>query len=220
VVVSGGAKGIDAASHLAALRVRGRTWVVAGTGPRHCYPLEHQGLFEQVGSGPGAMLWPCEAGPRGDFLGRNEVLVALADAVVIVQAGARSGALHAAGCALRQGKPLWVMPAAPWMKKYHAGSLRLLGQGARPLIKAQTLLDTLGRRRSHEAPSGRQAIVSFSPTESKILQVVSQAPVHRDILIERAGLNTAEVTAALLTLALENVVVEGPPGFFRRNVAP
>jgi DNA processing protein len=125
VVVSGGAVGIDAAAHEGALRAGGRTWAVAGTGHTHCFPPEHAGLFERIGRGPGAMVWPFppQFKHRGGFISRNRVLVTLSDAVVVVQAGALSGALNAASWAVRLGKPLWVVPAPPgWTTSRARGS--------------------------------------------------------------------------------------------------
>jgi DNA processing protein len=221
VVVSGGAVGIDAAAHVAALAIGGRTWAVAGTDPSHCYPAEHSELFNSIAQGPGAMLWPFEGGGnRGSFLARNQVLVALADAVVIVQAGLRSGAVHAASCARALGKPLWVVPAAPWMSDF-AGSLKLIDEGARVLTSVDPLLRSLPITHGaaepllHVAADG--STYAISECESLVLETISQRPLHIDAIVARVSQSAQAVTAALLTLALENVVVEGPPGLFRRR---
>ncbi|HLK36246.1 MAG TPA: DNA-processing protein DprA [Polyangiaceae bacterium] len=222
VVVSGGAKGIDAAAHRGALDARGRTWSVAATGHEHCYPKTHAKLFETIGRGPGAMLWPFapEYRHRTAFLSRNGVLVAMADAVVVVQAGPDSGALHAASCARRLRRPLWVVPVAPWSqeKDAFAGSLQLLGEGARALTSADVLLASLGIpvESATEPAEARLAAPAFR-VESKLLSVISNVPQHVDALSAQAGQTVQAVTAEVLTLALENVVVEGPPGFFRRR---
>jgi DNA processing protein len=224
VVVSGGAYGIDAAAHEGAMEGGGRTWVVAPTGHKRIYPDGHADLFDRVGRGPGAMLWPFAPGhaSRTAFLIRNRVLVALADAVVVTQAGIPSGALHAAACAARWGKPLWVVPAAPWMATF-AGSMRLLDRGARPLTSSEALLRALGLASPGvaTAPSAppRFTTPSFtiSPSESNVLNAILDTPLHPDAIASRAGESSRATTAALLTLALEDVVVEGPPGFFRRR---
>jgi DNA processing protein len=225
VVVSGGAVGVDAAAHTTALQSGGRTWVVAGTDPDHCYPSTHADLFESIGRGPGAMLWPFHgAGTRGAFLARNEVLVALADAVVVVQAGLHSGALHAASCARALKKPLWVVPAAPWMPAF-AGSLKLLEDGAFALTSVDRLLRSLGvvsGAAADHCSSGVETsglMPTFSDCEYKVLDAISKGPLHVDAIVAQANQSAQAVTAALLTLALENVVVEGPPGLFRRRRA-
>jgi len=217
VVVSGGAEGIDAAAHRGALEAGGRTWAVAPTGHGECFPPGHASLFEAIANGPGAMLWPFADGyhHRSAFLARNRVLVALSDAVVVVQAGMPSGALHAASCARQLNKPLWVVPAAPWMEEF-AGSRHLLEQGALPLTSIDALLSSLALNRP---PGGQTRAPSFtlSENESIVLRALSDAPLHLDSIAVRAERAAHETAAALLTLALENVVVEGPPGFFRRR---
>ncbi|HEX8794861.1 MAG TPA: DNA-processing protein DprA [Polyangiaceae bacterium] len=225
VVASGGALGIDAAAHEGTLEAGGRTWCLAGTGERHCFPPEHAELFARIASGPGAMVWPFapDLGARARlFHQRNNVLVALSDAVVVVQAALQSGALSTAARALRQRKPLWVVPVSPWLldekdeRCDFAGSRRLLDGGVRPLQAVGPLLGSLAhlvrnpRDRAASDAAGRLLAGLPAPLEP---------PLHLDEIAARAHLSPQAATAALLTLALENVVVEGPPGFFRRRDA-
>jgi DNA processing protein len=214
VVASGGAFGIDAAAHRGALAAGGRTWVVAGTGHRRCSPGKHRDLFETIGQGPGAMIWPFEPGysHTSAFLVRNHVLAALVDAVVVIQAGLPSGALHAAGCARTARRPLWVVPTPPWTKGFE-GSLKLLDEGAHPLRSTAAFLAALGLAQAPPAQPSRP----LSESETAILRATSSTPLHLDEIASRAGAAAQAAAAALLTLALENVVVEGPPGFYRRR---
>jgi DNA processing protein len=219
VVVSGGALGIDAAAHRGALEANGRTWVVAGTGHAHCYPPEHDRLFETIARGPGAMVWPFGANHRhrSAFRIRNRVLAALADAVIVIQAGAQSGALHTSAWARRLAKPLWVVPAAPWAGDDFAGSRKLLDEGVRPLASVERLLSVLplaaevAQARTTEPPLNFESSIYIN-----ILRSMSKVPLHIDEIAARVDSPVKAIAAALLTLALENVVVEGPPGFFRR----
>jgi DNA processing protein len=218
VVVSGGALGIDGAAHRGALAAGGRTWAVAGTGCEHVFPESHADLFERIARGPGAMIWPFapDYRHRSGFLARNRVLVALADAVVVVQAGFPSGALRAASAARMLGKPLWVVPAPPWLESFR-GSRMLLDRGAHPLLFVERFLTSLGLApaagpRPFELPSR-----PLEPNETAILRGISSVPLHLDEIASRGRLPAHAAAAALLTLTLENVVVEGPPGFFRRR---
>jgi DNA processing protein len=244
VVVSGGALGIDEAAHEGALEAGGRTWCVAGTGHEHCFPSGHKELFERIAEGPGAMVWPFAPSysHRAGFLVRNGILVALADAVVVVQAGFPSGALRAAACARRLKRPLWVVavpPWEPWSRPDFEGSRNLLAEGARPLLSTESFLATLGMcprlaeggATAGPPPPGVASADPFlntlpslpsrplSDTERLVLSSTSTDPRHLDAIVEHAHLPTQAVSSALLTLALENVVVEGPPGFFRRGNA-
>ncbi len=226
VIVSGGALGVDAAAHQGALDAHGRTWAVAATGHEQCRPASHTSLFDAIAKGPGAMIWPFAPtyAHRSGFLTRNRVLVALSDAVVVVQAGLPSGALHAASWARKLSKPLWVVPAAPWMEEFR-GSHRLLDEGARPLTSIDRLLQSLGLAEAEasgctgRAEPGHGSDRPLSAHESAVLAVSSAIPLHTDVITARAGLSPQATASALLTLALEDVVVEGPPGFFRRRDA-
>jgi DNA processing protein len=232
VVVSGGALGIDAAAHVGALDAGGRTWVVAGTGCEHCFPPEHAALFARVAEGPGAMIWPFAPSSNahaGSFRARNRVLVALSDAVVVVQAGLMSGALNAASSARKLERPLWVVPASTWLGAEFDGSRQLLDEGARPLQSVDALLRSLSPSRTAPSaaaasnpswPLPRPPSRPLSEAEQTVLAATSSTPVHLDEIASRTPLPTAAVTAALLTLALEDVVVEGPQGCFRRKNPP
>ena len=146
LVVSGGARGIDAAAHEGALAAGGRTWAVLPTGCDHVYPAEHASLFDAIVEGGGALLWPfppSQPARRHLFFARNRVLVALADAVVVVQAGIPSGALNAAMHARRLGKRLWVACPPAWATQGFEGSCALLDQGATPLTSPRPLLASL-----------------------------------------------------------------------------
>jgi DNA processing protein len=146
---------------------------------------------------------------------------------VVVQAALRSGALSTAARAQAQRKPLWVVPVSPWegaeppgddeeRRFDFGGSRRLLDQGARPLQAAEPLLASLAhlvRRATVGPPSEAERTLLTS------LPAPLEPPLHLDEIAARAHLSPQAATAALLTLALENVVVEGPPGFFRRRDA-
>jgi DNA processing protein len=191
-VVSGGAEGVDCAAHEGALHAGGRTWAFAPA---------YQG--------------------RSGFLLRNRVLIALSDAVVVVQAGFPSGALQAASWAKKLQKPLWVVPAAPWMNGF-AGSRQLLDEGARPLVSSAALLRALGIADSSSPASASNTSVALpeaarSEAATAIFAALSPSPSHADAIAARARLSAQVTTATLLTLALEDVVVEGPLGFFRRR---
>jgi len=242
VIVSGGAIGIDAAAHRAVLGVSGRTWVIAATGPDRCFPDCHARLFDEIADGPGAVLWPFHVGrrQRPAFHRRNRVLVALSDAVIVMQAGKRSGALHAAGCARKLGKPVWVAEPSTWTESFAGSRQLLLAERAHPLHSVETLLTSLDGPRhatcdpvdtssgvgaSRQSAMGTRSSAGMDGStedhifhsNNNILDVLSNVPLHLDRISTLARSSAQATAAALLTLALENVVVEGPPGFFRRR---
>jgi DNA processing protein len=221
VVVSGGALGIDAAAHKGALAAGGRTWAVAPTGHAAVFPEQHASLFDQIARGPGAMIWPFapDYRQRSGFLARNRVLVALADVVVVVQAGFPSGALRAAAVARKLGRPLWVVPAPPWLDGFRGSRLLLDGGGARPLLFVDGFLASLGAGVPARPQDRAPPLRPLNQSEAAALGATSTAPLHLDEIATRAALSAQAAASALLTLSLENVVVEGPPGFFARRDA-
>jgi DNA processing protein len=217
VVVSGGAIGIDAAAHEGALAKGGRTWCVAATGHAHTYPEEHARLYARIAtSGGGAMIWPFPPDRRAlrhNFRLRNGVLVALANAVVIVQARIPSGALNAAKWCRDLAKPLFVVLGPPWMPGFD-GCWRELDRGAKPLQASANVLTAAGLR------AGKERVFAaprpLTPSEEAVLSALTGAPLHLDEVAARSHLAAQVAATALLTLALENVVVEGPAGFYCR----
>jgi DNA processing protein len=234
VVVSGGAIGIDAAAHEGALEAGGSTWAIAATGHGHVFPPEHAALFERIAGEGGAMVWPFEANKKADplsFFARNGVLVALSEVVVVVQAGIPSGALNAAGWARKLGRPVWAVCPPPWIGGF-AGCALLLDRGARPLTSVSAWLRAVGLvqrpRTSPSTPPSTSAPTATStpvptrvltPHELAVVGALSTTGQHIDEISAKSGLCIAIVRTALLTLVLEDVVVEGPEGFFRRAKA-
>jgi DNA processing protein len=247
---SGGAVGIDAAAHEAALDAGGVTVLVAGGGLDRPYPPQHRGLFEQVVARGGALLARVPDGtpPMAPwFLARNEVLAALTVATIVVQAGLKSGARSTAAAARRLGRPLLVVPQAPWDDRGRGCALEL-SRGAVAVTRAEDVLEALGRdppppvrgrsraSRSLALPLEGLTVASpppsaplpadqdpRTPAEEAVLRAlgpVRASARHVDEICEETALGAHEVSGVLLTLTLGAVVVEGPAGFFRRLPAP
>jgi DNA processing protein len=145
VVVSGLARGIDAAAHRGALDAAGETVAVLGCGPDVAYPEENAELLERVAAN-GLVLSELPPGtePRPwHFPRRNRLLAALSVAVVVVEARLRSGALVTARLALDLGREVFVVPGWP-TSALSAGPLALLRDGARAIRGAEDLLEDLG----------------------------------------------------------------------------
>jgi DNA processing protein len=153
-VVSGGAYGIDAAAHRAALAVAGTTVAVLACPIDRAYPLAHSGLLEDVAA-TGSVV--CEVPPgrtatRWRFLQRNRLIAALSVGTVVVEAAARSGALSTAGHAGALGRPLMAVPG-PVGSQLSVGTHALIRDaGATLVTSAADVLAELGDRPS-EAPS-------------------------------------------------------------------
>lgn len=166
-VVSGGALGIDAAAHRAALGLPGGTTVVLGCGHRVPYPrplATPGGLFDAVLEDAGELvseLLPDEPPRAGAVRARNRIVAALADVVVVVEGGGRSGSLLTAGAAAERGRVVLAVPGdvrAPGS----VGPHRLLHEGVAPCTGPDELLDALASL-GHATASG--------PTDATTAQV-------------------------------------------------
>ncbi len=145
-IVSGLALGIDAAAHEGALSADAPTIGVLGGGHRHFFPRRNEALAERMLAAGGAVLSPFppdQAAYPGQFLARNGVVAALADAVLVVEAPARSGALNTASWAAGR-VPVLAVPGDV-DRKHVAGCLALIRDGATLARSAQDVLESLGR---------------------------------------------------------------------------
>lgn len=144
-VVSGLARGIDGAAHQAALDAGGRTIAVLGSGLMRLYPPEHRDLADRiVATGAVISEYAPETPPLAPlFPRRNRLVSGLADAVVVVEAPERSGALITASSALDQGKDVLVVPGRVSGLRNRGGHL-LIRDGARLVESAEDILADLG----------------------------------------------------------------------------
>jgi DNA processing protein len=145
VIVSGGAFGIDAAAHRAALGAGGETVIASAGGLDRAYPSSHSELFDRA-TDRGLLITesPPGASPqRGRFLTRNRIIAALSTGTVVVEAARRSGALNTATHAKRLGRPLMVVPG-PVTSAMSIGCHTLLRDDDRAGILVTSIDDVLG----------------------------------------------------------------------------
>jgi len=225
-IVSGFARGIDAAAHRAALASGGRTVAVLGCGLDVDYPSGHASLRAEI-AGSGAVLTefaPGTAPFATNFPRRNRIISGLALGVVVVEAAEDSGSLITARLALEQGREVFAVPGpidAPTSRGPHG----LLKQGAKLVETVNDIVEELlpqletvrtplsqdfvatgaGKRRSF-APKPPD----LSPEEQVMLRVIGREPRHLDDLTEQSRLSAAEVARILLGLELKALVHQLP----------
>jgi DNA processing protein len=210
-VVSGLAIGIDGAAHAATLEHGGRTIGVLGAGHGEPGPRAHRPLVRRIVQGGGAVI--SESAPhvratRGTFPRRNRVISALADATIVVEAPARSGALITARHALEQGRLLLVAPGRPTDPSV-AGCLALLREtDARPVVGLDELVADLGFASPADEPAGapllgrEEALRLLGDSERAIATRLCRSPAGPDLLTAETGLAPGVVAAALTLLQL------------------
>jgi DNA processing protein len=188
-IVSGLARGIDAAAHEGALAAGGRTVAVVAGGVDRATPRHHEALAARIAV-RGALLSEQEPGmppSPGMFVRRNRLIAALASAVVVVEAAERSGALSTAAAARRLGRVLFAVPGDV-DRTASQGCFALLKSGARLCTHAGDVLNVLPAVRNDTAP------------ESLVLESLAEEPIGIESLAARAALSLESTLAALLRL--------------------
>jgi len=220
-VVSGGAYGIDGAAHTGALDAGGATVVVFGGGLDRPYPDRHIALFERAAR-QGSLLSAFRPGTpplRGGFLARNAIIAALSDAVVVVDAGWRSGARSTALAARRLGRPVCVVPGSP-------GCDRLLAEGATSVRRGTDVLGLLSGQLPAPGSGGDRDSCSpaFLPdgeaTDLAVLVALDRAGSTAESVALRTGFATGQVLAVLMAMVLDGRVAQRPGGLFFRTTSP
>jgi DNA processing protein len=213
-VVSGLARGVDSAAHRGAL-VRGRTVAVLGSGPDIIYPHEHALLADDIAR-DGAVLseYPPGTPPRAfHFPQRNRIISGLSRAVVVVEAGERSGSLITAACALDQGREVMAVPGNV-LSGRNRGAHALLRDGARIVECADDILEELGGFPA-QAPAESHA---DSAGKDPLLRVmVPGQPYDLEELGAAAGVDGVRLLPRLLELELQGLVHRIDGGRFVRS---
>jgi DNA processing protein len=210
-IVSGLARGIDAEAHRGALEAKGRTVAVLGSALDRVYPPEHEDLARQITERGGALLseFPLGTGPRPHhFPQRNRVIAGLAQAVVVVEAKERSGALVTARFAGDQGREVLAVPGHP-TEPLAAGTNALLRDGAALVRSARDVAEALGLVIAVTSEDG--------PTGDDILDSLRRdRPLGLDELQSRCGRPVSELLSRLSLLEVEARVRRLPgPAYLR-----
>lgn len=215
-IVSGLARGIDAAAHRGALAVGGRTIAVLGGGLLKMYPPEHQNLADEICES-GAVLsesLPEQAPKSGSFPRRNRIVTGLSLGVIVVEAADRSGALISARLASEQGREVFAVPGR-MTDRMSRGTNGLIRDGATMVQSVDEVLEQLGpmpTAATIETSSGK-SITIRSPAELKlneqetlILQLVSEDATEIDWLIQHSELPAARVLSTVSVLEMRRLV--------------
>jgi DNA processing protein len=205
-VVSGLARGIDAVAHRAALTSGGRTIAVCASGLDIVYPPEHARLASEIVD-QGALVsdYPPGTEPRPDYFPRrNRIMSGISLGVLIVEAGAGSGALHTANWALEQGREIFAIPGSIFSPMSQATN-SLIREGAKLVAGVEDILEELNLTVAARQPEVEEVLPS-DDTEAAIVRQLSLDPKHIDEIRRDSGLPIAEVSSALALLELKGMV--------------
>lgn len=215
-VVSGCARGVDAAAHRGALNAGGATIAVLGSGVDVVYPAEHASLAASIAE-TGALVSELPPGVpprRYHFPRRNRLISGLARGVVVVEAGARSGSLSTARHAAEQGREVMAVPGNV-LSGRNSGAHALIRDGAAIVETADDILEQTGVGSPGAAAS---AEASAPEAPDPVLRHMDPGEVYGvDDLIERSGLDSAALLPRLTELEVAGRVARVGAGRFVRS---
>ena len=218
-VVSGLARGIDAAAHHAALEGGGRTLAFLGSGMDRIYPRECARLAQRISSN-GAILseFPLGTAPlSGNFPVRNRLISGVARGTLIVEAAARSGSLITARLALEQGREVFAVPGNV-TEPNALGPNELIRSGAKLVMRGVDVLEEIPDAPLPPEAEDIEEQRAASAEEEKVLGALSPAdPVSLDELAEIVGMDAGPLRALLLQLEIEDRVRQLPGCRFTRK---
>lgn len=235
-IISGLARGIDAAAHRGALEAGGRTVAVMGTGLDEVYPRDHRKLAEDILAAGGALVsqFPLGTPPTPqNFPYRNRIISGLSLGVVLVEAAENSGSLITARLALEQGREVFAVPGNISSKNSFGTNFLIKGAGAKlvqqwqdiaselPPAIAARLLPPAPKKNEKSALLAQLALVpeGLSEHERNVLLLMSaDEPAHIDALVESSKLSIPELATALLGLEVHELIRQLPGKCFVRKL--
>jgi len=214
-IVSGLARGIDAAAHRGALKAGGRTLAVLGSGVLNIYPPENESLANEI-TQHGAVI--SENPPRspplsGAFPQRNRIITGLSLGVIVVEAADRSGALISARHAMEQNRVVFAVPGRV-DSRMSRGCHKLIRDGARLVETVDDVLEELGplatptpvAGEANAAPIRHPGELSLNEPEKAVLAAIDDEPILIDSVVAASKLPVQNVLSTLSVLEMKRLV--------------
>lgn len=222
-IVSGLARGIDAAAHKGALNAGGRTIAVFATGLEQVYPPEHAPLAVEIARQGALLTESClkQSPVPGLFPQRNRIVSGMSLAVIVVEASRSSGALHTARHALEQNREVFAVPGR--IDTDHSLGCHDLIRDGVPLVRGvEDILEALGPlvkpvRRSAAEVVHHPAELQLTDQERLILNLIAAEAVAVDDVVRNSGLETNRVLTTLTMLEMRRLVRRLPGGYVVRS---
>lgn len=234
-VVSGFARGIDAAAHRGALEAGGRTVAVLGTGIDEVYPRDHKKLAEEILARGGALVsqFPLGTPPVSEnFPYRNRIISGLSLGIVVVEAAENSGSLITARLAMEQNREVYAVPGNITSRNSFGTNYLIKGAGAKLVqqwqdiaaelpqdLAARLLPPPVKEKRTSLAETLAFVPEGLSQSETSVFRLLSHdSPAHVDWLVDKSKLPISDLTAALLALEMRELVRALPGRCFVRRL--
>ena len=246
-IISGLALGIDTVAHEASKSCKGKTIAVVGCGFNYIYPIENKELFKSILTKGGCILSEYEPDiplNMQNFPKRNRIISGLADGVLVIEAGYRSGSVITGNLALEQGKKLFCIPRNLGETK-GIGTNELIKKGAKLVTCPQEILKEYDKKEIMQkeetaqeqqeyikkAEKGKKEskinktkenhnkdIISVPKEYMNIYQFISYTPQNIQYFSKQTGLKIAEVTQKLIMLELQGYIKSMPRKLLYQNI--
>ena len=216
LIISGCAVGIDRESHVGALKGKGKTIAIIGSGLDRdsFFPQANWSLAETIAQDGGAVI--SEYPPGGPALShhfpeRNRIIAGMSKGVIVVEAQEKSGALITARLALEENRDVFAVPG-PITSLSSRGPNRLIKEGAAPLLSASDIFEAYGRTQT----VGDESSEALGSLEAEVLKSLADQKSFDDLKKELVC-DTGVLQAALSMLELKNKIQEAEPGIYARR---
>lgn len=210
VIISGLAYGVDSIAHRQALAVGGKTVAVLAGGFDNVYPSEHHSLFEEIAQ-KGLVITehrPDIKSFKYNFIQRNRLVAALSDAVLITEAGAKSGTTITKDFALDYGVPIYAVPGNINSEKSDGTNNLIATMQGICLVSPEMLISDLGLEKK------KAKAIQLSINEQAIVNVLSASQRTIDELQENTKLPIAKLNSLLTSLEIKGIIKRMPGGIF------
>lgn len=209
VIASGMALGIDAAAHWGAIEGGGITLAVLGCGPDEVYPPGNQKLYDAILANNGCIVSEHFPGTKPDkwmFPQRNRIVAGISQAITIVEAPESSGALITAHMGFDGGSEVFVVPGRIDSPTFKGSNALVTKTKARMITGADDILEEMNWVKV-EAPHMVPTVVELFGREKEIYDLLTETPIHFDVLCEKTSMPAGEMSATLTMLELAGIVV-------------
>lgn len=214
-IVSGMAKGIDTHAHQFCMNYGGYTAAVLGCGVNIIYPKENTELYYNI-SEMGCVIsefLPGTSPLSVNFPIRNNIIASLSSAVIVIEAGNKSGSLITARYAGDQGKDVFAVPGNIFSEQ-SKGTNELIRDGASSLTSLQDLFFYLGLDYDDKQSIPKAAV---EKDHSKLLSIINHNPIHVDDIIKLTNIDISQIYGLLFEMQCKNEIISLAGNFYVRT---
>ena len=213
-IISGMARGIDTAAHRGALKAKGRTVAVIGSGFKHVYPPGSEKLMSLITEN-GAVLTEYPSGTfpaKGNFPRRNRIISGMAKGVVVVEAATKSGAMITVNFALEQGRDVFAVPGRIDTLT-SSGANKLIQDGAKLVTNADDIMEELGIEKTEKTAPEAEKKEALTLRGQEVLEAIRMSKedyIHIDQIYYHTNIGLRELSKILLDLELKGLIRQHP----------